>query len=88
MLCPTFFQTNIVSSGRFADAQTRTMADRFMQKARPVEEVVQAALTAVEQRQFYALPMADARWLWRLKRLVPQSFMRLVVQGLKRQGME
>ena len=88
VLCPTFFETKIVASGRFTDAQTRAMADRFMQRARPVDEVVKATLLAVERRQFYALPMADSRWLWRLKRLVPGSFTKLVVEGLKRQGMQ
>ena len=84
VLCPSFFQTNIVSSGRFADATTRALADKFMRHARPVEEVVEAALASVDRSELYALPMTDARWLWRLKRAVPASFRSLVASGFRR----
>jgi short-subunit dehydrogenase len=83
VLCPTFFRTNIIADGHFADERTRQMAQRFMKGARPVEEVVAAALAAVEKNQLHALPMADARWLWRLKRLLPGSFSNVVSTGIK-----
>jgi NAD(P)-dependent dehydrogenase (short-subunit alcohol dehydrogenase family) len=83
VLCPTFFETNIVRSGRFADAETRVLADRMMSRARPVEEVVLAALTSVERGELYAVPMADARWLWRLKRAVPGRFRSIVSAGMR-----
>lgn len=83
VLCPTFFQTQIVSSGRFVDEETRRMANKMMTTARPVEEVVAAALASVERGDLYAVPMADARWFWRLKRAVPESYRWIVGQGLK-----
>lgn len=83
VLCPTFFQTQIVSSGRFVDEGTRRMANKMMATARPVEEVVKAALHAVERGDLYAVPMADARWFWRLKRAVPESYRWLVGKGTK-----
>jgi len=83
VLCPSFFETNIVRSGRFTDARTRAMADRMMRRARPVEEVVLAALAAVEHRRLYAVPMADTRWLWRLKRAVPSAYRGLVSAGVR-----
>ncbi|MDI1450737.1 SDR family NAD(P)-dependent oxidoreductase [Polyangium sp. 6x1] len=82
VLCPTFFKTDIVNSGRFADQETRSMADKLMASGRPVEEVVLAALTAVERDELYALPMADARWLWRVKRALPGSFRKLISFGV------
>ena len=86
VLCPSFFQTEIVNSGRFTDDHTRKMAHKFMEKARPVEEVVQATLAAVEQNELYAIPMADTRWLWRLKRALPDPFRKLVAKGAKKLG--
>jgi NAD(P)-dependent dehydrogenase (short-subunit alcohol dehydrogenase family) len=83
VLCPTFFETNIIQSGRFADARTKELADQLMSRARPVEEVVLAALASVERRQLYAVPMADARWLWRLKRAAPGSFRRILGLGMR-----
>jgi NAD(P)-dependent dehydrogenase (short-subunit alcohol dehydrogenase family) len=83
VLCPSFFDTNIVRSGRFADARTKELADRLMRRARPVEEVVLAALASVERGELYAVPMAHARWLWRLKRAVPGSFRGIVGFGMR-----
>ncbi len=83
VLCPTFFETDIVRSGRFTDAGTRALADKMMRRARPVAEVVHYALTSVDRGDLYALPMADARWMWRLKRAVPASFNSIVAVGLR-----
>lgn len=81
VLCPSFFQTDIVNSGRFADEETRQLAHKFMATARPVEEVVMATLDAVERDELYTIPMADARWLWRLKRLLPTPFRKLIAKA-------
>ena len=78
VLCPTFFRTNIATSGLFADERTKRMAEKLVAKGRPVEEVVNAALTSVEQGELYCLPMADARWFWRAKRALPGSFRTLL----------
>lgn len=78
VLCPTFFRTNIIAAGHFADERTRSLADRLMAKGRPAHEVVQAALAAVEQDELYCVPMADGRWLWRLKRAAPALFGKLL----------
>jgi NAD(P)-dependent dehydrogenase (short-subunit alcohol dehydrogenase family) len=74
VLCPTFFKTNIVNSGRFADEKTRVMAQKFVDRGKSAEEVARIALTSVDRGDLYALPMADARWLWRLKRAAPSTF--------------
>lgn len=83
VLCPTFFRTEIVASGRFPDPSTRALAERLMTRGRPVEEVVRAALVSVEANQLYSVPMADARWMWRLKRGAPGSFRGLLGHALK-----
>jgi NAD(P)-dependent dehydrogenase (short-subunit alcohol dehydrogenase family) len=83
VLCPTFFETNIVRSGRFADPETKRLADRLMRRARPVEEVVLSALASVDRGDLHALPMADARWLWRLKRAAPGSFHSLIAASMR-----
>jgi short-subunit dehydrogenase len=88
VLCPTFFETNIVRSGRFTDAATRTSADKMMARARPVEEVVLATLRSIERGDLYAVPMADGRWLWRLKRAVPESFGGIVAMGARALGLD
>ena len=74
VLCPTFFQTNIISAGRYTDEASRLLGERIMAKAPSSAAVVQAALLAVERNEPYCVPMADGRWLWRLKRAAPGFF--------------
>jgi NAD(P)-dependent dehydrogenase (short-subunit alcohol dehydrogenase family) len=77
VLCPTFFRTNVVASGRFTDERTRALAERLIANGKPAAEVAAAALAAVERGELYSVPMADGRWLWRLKRAAPRAFTRL-----------
>ncbi len=83
VLCPTFFRTNIVAAGHFTDEETRVQAHRMMATGRPVHEVVLAALSAVDRNELYCVPMADGRWLWRLKRASPLLLGKLLAQREK-----
>jgi NAD(P)-dependent dehydrogenase (short-subunit alcohol dehydrogenase family) len=74
VLCPTFFKTNIANSGRFTDEKMRDVARKFVDRGKSAEVVARAALASVDRGELYALPMADARWLWRLKRASPSTF--------------
>lgn len=78
--CPTFFRTNIASSGRYSDDTLRTLGTRMVDTARVGPDVVaRKLLKAVDGGALYVLPMADARWGWRLRRLSPGLFHRAVV---------
>jgi short-subunit dehydrogenase len=74
VLCPTFFKSDVVKSGRFADPRTRHLAEKMIRHGVSAEKVVAAALKAVERDEFYCVPMTDGRWMWRLKRLSPDLF--------------
>ncbi|MCC6526968.1 MAG: SDR family NAD(P)-dependent oxidoreductase [Polyangiaceae bacterium] len=78
VLCPTFFKSDVVSSGRFADPGTRAAAERMLAHGIGVDAVVSRALAAVERGSLYSVPMADGRWLWRAKRLAPGLYTRLL----------
>lgn len=78
VLCPTFFRSNIARSGHFAGDAYRTAAERLVDRGKNPEVVVRAALDAIEKNRLYCIPMADGRWLWRLKRLAPARFSVLV----------
>ena len=61
------------------DARLTALAEAaFANSTMSADEVAAAALRAVERGQLYCLPMRDARIVWRLKRLIPQRFARLV----------
>lgn len=78
VLCPTFFQTNLLdnlrSGGRAQDNLTKT-ARKLMQKSKvQAPDVAKAALAAVGEGELYCIPMMDGRMFWRLKRAVPAQF--------------
>jgi short-subunit dehydrogenase len=79
VLCPSFFKTNLLETMRSSDARLTALAEAaFANSTMSADEVAAAALRAVERGQLYCLPMRDARFVWRLKRLIPQRFARLV----------
>jgi NAD(P)-dependent dehydrogenase (short-subunit alcohol dehydrogenase family) len=75
-LCPTFFRTNIVSSGRGATTEKDdAQIIRWMERSKvQAPEVAKAAIDAVRDGKLYVQPMRDGRMAWRLKRTHPQRF--------------
>jgi len=80
VLCPTFFQTNIMNASRVSSEDTtRRMIGKRMQSSRvQAPDVAKAALAGVAKNQLYVVPMTDGRAMWRLKRLQPQRFYELL----------
>jgi hypothetical protein len=48
------------------------------------DDVARLALDAVRRDELYALPHADGRWAWRLKRWAPDQFASLSAKVLSR----
>jgi NAD(P)-dependent dehydrogenase (short-subunit alcohol dehydrogenase family) len=79
VLCPGFFKTNLLETMRVADSEMRLLAEAaFANSTTTADAVAAAAVRAVGRGQLYCLPMREARLVWRLKRLMPQRFVRLV----------
>ena len=75
VLCPTFFQTNIGHAARGSTARTDALIEKLMKRASiQADGVARFALDAVAASQLYAVPHADGRWMWRLKRATPAGF--------------
>jgi len=76
VLCPTFFKTNIIESGRGAHSgKAKKLITQAMERSKiQAPDVAKFALNKVVNGQLYALPMQDATWFWRLKRLSPSFF--------------
>jgi len=77
VLCPTFFPTNIAKSSRGAGDTQRQIAlvEKMMSRSKlSADDVARLALDAAAHDQLYAVPHADGRWMWRLKRAAPSSF--------------
>ena len=74
-LCPTFVKTNIARDARTPD-HARELASRAMTRGWPAEKVARQALDGLDRNQLYVLPQADARAIWRAKRLLPGLYAR------------
>jgi short-subunit dehydrogenase len=73
-LCPTFFKTNIGKASRGEERFQRFFDAVLEGGSMTAEDIARAALKGVERRALYVMPQADARWGWRAKRLIPESF--------------
>ena len=73
VLCPSFFKTNIVKSGRTTGIREGSdFGEKLMARAKTdARGVAAAALKGVEDDDLYVVPMADARWMWRVERAMP-----------------
>jgi NAD(P)-dependent dehydrogenase (short-subunit alcohol dehydrogenase family) len=79
VLCPAFFKTNLMETMRTSDPEIRALAAAaFANSTMTADEVAAAALRAVARGRLYCLPMREGRIVWRLKRLMPERFARLV----------
>jgi NAD(P)-dependent dehydrogenase (short-subunit alcohol dehydrogenase family) len=85
VLCPTFFQTRIADAARLSgDSGRRDMVQTLMAGARlQADDVARIALDGVARDALYILPHGDGRWMWRMKRLAPGRFHRLVPKLLE-----
>jgi NAD(P)-dependent dehydrogenase (short-subunit alcohol dehydrogenase family) len=85
VLCPTFFQTDIVKSGRLHSSDGAAIATKLMARAKlQADDVARLALEGVEANRLYVVPHADGRWMWRLKRLAPEPFYHRLLPGLSK----
>ncbi|MBN1210520.1 MAG: SDR family NAD(P)-dependent oxidoreductase [Myxococcaceae bacterium] len=83
--CPTFFRTNIARSAKYIDPELGQAGQRLVEEARvEADTVARECLRAVARGARYALPIADGRWGWRLKRLSPHAFLSLTLLIQKR----
>lgn len=71
-LCPTFFASGLLQTAE-GDPGLLRMADKLMQRSRwTADQVAGQALNDALRGRFFSVPMADGRWVWRLRRLFPE----------------
>jgi short-subunit dehydrogenase len=86
-VCPSFFQTNIIRSGRFQSSQQRDAAARLMSASRATaDDVARRIVRAIERKQLYVFAPASAGIYWRLKRLMPVALLNLIARRNAREA--
>ena len=88
VLCPSFFETNIMNSGRTTNMNggVQTLIAKVMRRSKvQASDVAACAVSAAERGQLYALPHREGRLAWGIKRLMPGIFHgNLVARAAKR----
>ena len=78
VVAPGFFESKLVERGTFASDEDRQIAQKYTRDAKiTAHEVVKQTLTAIQRGKLYVVLGGKARWLWRLKRLLPNQFSRM-----------
>lgn len=79
--CPSFFRTNLMEDFRSPDPRLRAMAEKMFKRARvTAQDVADDIFDAVRRNRFMIITHSDARWLYRLKRMAPETFYKLVAR--------
>lgn len=86
VVCPYFFQTNILNAARVNHFDGASLANKAMQhSSAQVEQVAMRVLEGAAKGQFYILPHLEARLMWWLKRFSPGLFYWFTAQGTRAQ---
>jgi short-subunit dehydrogenase len=84
VVCPSFFQTNLLEGFRAPDASSLNMAKKLMRTAaESPADIAETIFRGVERGEFLILPTAQVRSAWRLKRWFPNLYFRKLMQVVK-----
>jgi NADP-dependent 3-hydroxy acid dehydrogenase YdfG len=84
VVCPSFFQTNLLEGFRAPDARSLKLAQSLMRDARDTAaDIAEAIYRGVERGEFLILPSAEVRTRWRLKRWFPEIYFRKLLQQMR-----
>jgi NAD(P)-dependent dehydrogenase (short-subunit alcohol dehydrogenase family) len=79
VVCPGFFRSGLLDTWHFGDPlQQREAVRRMAVTTWTSDRVADRVLAAVERNRRYVVVGAQARWLWRLKRLAPRTTTALI----------
>lgn len=75
VVCPTFFNTNLLRDMRSCDEFQCTFANAAFDNARMTsEDIAELTVKAYEKNRLYVVPQASAKMQWFFKRLSPASY--------------
>ncbi len=80
VLLPTFFHSNLLESFRGPEPTRATAVRMMKQSGLSATQVAKATLQALGEGKLHIVLPASARWLWRIKRLMPRTFIKLIAK--------
>ncbi|TRX56514.1 SDR family NAD(P)-dependent oxidoreductase [Thalassomonas sp. M1454] len=83
VLCPTVFKTNLGESVSGKTAFERNLQQQLAESKITSADIVAKAFNAVKTNKLYVMPQNDAKWGWRIKRLMPETYAKLMAYMYK-----
>lgn len=81
VVCPSFFQTNLLEGFRAPDTASLKIATALMEEAKETAaDIAETIYRGVERKQFLILTSSIVRNSWRLKRWFPELYFRKLMQ--------
>jgi NAD(P)-dependent dehydrogenase (short-subunit alcohol dehydrogenase family) len=85
VLCPSFFQTNLLQSFAPGHERMQDVAAKLMQKSKhSAADVAAFTITQAQAGRFLLLPHEDTHMRWRIKRWFPEYYFRSLLKFFKR----
>lgn len=84
VVCPVFFQTNLLENAEAMPELQRRIAAGYMRKAGfTADDVAEATMRAVARKKLFLLMGRKAQFYWRMKRWRPTWFLNAVSRGYR-----
>lgn len=77
-VCPTFFKTNLIDTLKSADERQHELAKRFFERSKASAELIaRHIIRGIEKNRFYVIPQREGRFIWWIKRRMPEQYLRM-----------
>ncbi len=78
VVCPTVLKTNISESLKGETNFEKNIAEQIEKSKFTPEMVADSTFAGIRKNKLYVMPQADARWVWAIKRWMPENFTKLM----------
>jgi short-subunit dehydrogenase len=86
VVCPAFFQTNLLENSRAAEADKAIVKKLMANAPQNADDVAQRIYRGVQRGDFLILPTKTEPGRWRIKRFFPNLFFRMLVKLARSRG--
>ena len=85
VLCPAFVKTRLTETMRAPDSSYQKRVERWMSNSGvSAKDVAEVVYRAVEKPRFMLLTHGNTRWLYRMRRWMPESYFKMLMRGVRR----
>lgn len=85
VLCPAFVKTRLTETMRAPDTSYQKRVERWMSNSGvSADDVAQVVYRAVEKPRFMLLTHGNTRWLYRMRRWLPETYFKVLMRGARR----